>query len=259
KPHFDFSTNEEQGCQPYTLEIKAESKDDVLDFTWLTDSLPHPTGNSAIYTLTNAGENDITLMATSQETGCADTLLKEGWILVHPKPVAAFEVDYPVALIEHAEITYTNLSENSDLFWWEFGDGGVSNEISPKHRFTELGDYMSILYVESEFGCLDTTEFEIKILPFSVFTPNAFRPDSEISENRTFMPVGVGADFSRFELKIFDRWGQIMFETNTPEHHWDGTMKNGKPAPMGNYVWISHYFDIQGFEHNQKGQVVLIR
>ena len=73
------------------------------------------------------------------------------------------------------------------------------------------------------------------------------------------MPVGIGADASRFNLKIFDRWGQIMFETNSPETPWDGTTKNNDPAPMGNYVWISNFFDIQGFEHNQKGQVLLIR
>ena len=73
------------------------------------------------------------------------------------------------------------------------------------------------------------------------------------------MPVGTGADISRFYLKIYDRWGQIVFETKTPENPWDGKDKNGNDAPMGNYVWISHYFDIQGFEHNQKGQVMLIR
>ena len=127
------------------------------------------------------------------------------------------------------------------------------------HTYTELGEFLAQLYVESEFGCKDTTEFLIKILPFNVFTPNAFRPDSEITENRTFMPVGVGADMSRFKLKIFDRWGQLVFETDTPENPWDGTTKKGTSAPMGNYIWISHFYDVQGYEHNQKGQVILIR
>ena len=123
----------------------------------------------------------------------------------------------------------------------------------------ELGEFNTQLFVESEFGCKDTTDFLITILPFSVYAPNAFRPESDIPENRTFMPVGLGADISRFSLQIYDRWGQIIFETKTPEYPWDGSTKNGKPAPMGNYIWISHYFDIQGFEHNQKGQVLLIR
>ena len=260
KPHFDFTTDNVEGCQPYSPEIFADEIDNYLDFTWLTnDSLPNPTGKSNAFVFSDSGRVDIGLIASSNETGCFDTLVKADWIWVHPKPEAAFDVDYPVALLEHANITYTNFTESANIFNWEFGDGNVSNEINPQHTFTALGDYNSMLYVESKYGCLDTAMFEIKILPFSSFTPNAFRPNSEIPENRTFMPVGVGADLSRFNLKIYNRWGQIVFETNTPEYPWDGSTKNGKQAPMGNYLWISDYYDIQGFQHNQKGNVLLLR
>jgi len=259
KPHFDFYADMEEGCQPYSLDIYAEPLDDYLNFTWLTDSLPHPEGHSNYYSFPDSGKFDITLISASTETGCFDTLTKADWIWVHPKPVAGFEVDFPVALLEHADITYTNYSEFGNFYFWEFGDGMTSAENNPIHTFTELGEYDSQLFVESEYGCRDTTGLPIKILPYKVFTPNAFRPNSEIQENRTFMPVGIGADLSRFSLKIFDRWGQVVFETKTPDYPWDGTTKKGIPAPMGNYVWISHYYDIQGYEHNQKGQVLLIR
>jgi gliding motility-associated-like protein len=259
KPHFDFYTEKEAGCQPYSVEITANPGDENLGFTWMTDTLPYPTGLTAIYQFPDSGKFDITLVATSSETGCFDTLTKPDWILVHPKPVAAYDVDYPVALIEHADISFFNHSELAIKYFWEFGDEQQSDEFEPIHKYTELGEYTSQLFVESEFGCKDTSELLIKILPFSVYTPNAFRPNSTIEENRTFMPVGTGADISRFSLKIYDRWGQIVFETTTPENPWDGKDKNGNDAPMGNYVWISHYFDIQGFEHNQKGQVMLVR
>ena len=259
KPHFDFSIDNTEGCQPYTTEITAISEDDHLAFTWLTDSVPYPVGDSEIYLFPDSGKASVSLIAESTETGCIDTLTKQDWIWVHPKPTATFNVDYPVALLEHSTITFSNLSENANYYLWDFGDGITSVETAPLHTYTELGDFNAQLVVESEYGCKDTSEFLIKILPFSVFTPNAFRPDSEIPENRTFMPLGVGADDQRFNLKIFDRWGQIVFETNSPFEPWNGTNKNGDKAPMGNYVWISNYYDIQGFEHNQKGQVVLIR
>ena len=259
KPRFDFYVDDEEGCQPYLAEIFAEPIDSFLNFTWLTDSLPYPTGNSNIYHFPDSIYYDVTLSATSGETGCSDTLLTEDWIKVHPKPYAEFWPDYPVALLEHSEITFSNYSDGAVLFHWDFDDGGISNEHSPKHTFTELGEFNTQLIIESEFGCTDTTEFLVTILPFHVFTPNAFRPDSDIPENRTFMPLGTGADNSTFSMKIYDRWGQIIFESKSADHPWDGTMKNGKPAPMGNYIWISHFFDIQGFEHNQKGQVLLIR
>jgi gliding motility-associated-like protein len=258
-PHFDFYTEFEEGCQPYSPVIIAAPGDENLTFTWLNDSTIHPIGDSLTYHFADSGMMDISVLATSELTGCFDTLTKTDWIWVHPKPVSAFEVDFPVALLENATITYTNLSENAETYLWEFGDEEQSNEVNPRHTFMQLGEYNSVLFVESEYGCRDTSEFEIQILPFTVFTPNAFRPDSDIDENRTFMPLGVGADPNRFNLKIYDRWGQIVFETDSPDIPWDGTNKNGNPAPMGNYVWISNYYDIQGYEHNQKGQVMLVR
>jgi gliding motility-associated-like protein len=259
KPHFDFYTEFEEGCQPYSLEILADPFDENLEFTWITDSLPYPTGSSNIYLLPDSGRFDITLITNSNETGCFDTLAKSNWIWVHPKPISLFDVDFPVALIEHADITFTNFSEYATNYYWDFGDKENSIESNPIHTFNDLGEYYSQLFVESDFGCKDTSELLITILPFSVFTPNAFRPDSDIPENRTFMPVGLGADLSRFSLIIYDRWGQMVFETSTPEMTWDGTAPNGKPAPMGNYIWVSNFFDVQGFEHNQKGQVLLVR
>jgi len=257
-PHFDFFTENEEGCQPYSFEVFSDPKDDYLDFGWITDSIPYY-GNSINYYLPDSGKFDMGLLAKSNETGCSDTLLKTDWIWVHPKPKADFDVDFPVALLEHADITFTNYTILASSYLWDFGDDETSQETNPIHTYTELGEFNSMLFAQSDFGCLDTAELLIKILPFNVHTPNAFRPNSDIAENRTFMPVGTGADVSRFNLKIYDRWGQLVFETQNPNHPWDGTSKNGSHAPMGNYIWVSHFFDIQGFEHNQKGQVLLIR
>jgi gliding motility-associated-like protein len=173
--------------------------------------------------------------------------------------MAAFEVDYPVATIENSTISFSNLSGVELKNYWDFGDGNSSELEHPQHTYNDLGEYNSQLITESEFGCLDTASFLIKILPFSVFTPNAFRPDSDIPANKYFMPVGIGAEPTRFHIKIFDRWGQVVFESDNPENKWDGKTKNGILAPMGNYVWTSNYYDIQGFEHKQNGQVLLIR
>jgi hypothetical protein len=116
-----------------------------------------------------------------------------------------------------------------------------------------------MLIAESINECRDTAEQTITILPFSVYAPNAFRPDSPVEENRIFRPVGTGADPSRFNLKIYNRWGQIVFRTESPDDYWDGHTPVGRQAPMANYIWIAQYFDIQGFKHEQKGQVLLIR
>jgi gliding motility-associated-like protein len=258
KPVFDISTDVSEGCQPLLVLASAVSTDEQLDYQWLTDSLIS-NGNEHYFILPEAGKYDFKLAAKSGLTGCSDTLTKIDLVQVHPKPNAQFEVDYPVAILEHANLSFTNRTSDVNFFNWDFADGITSVEENPQHTFSTLGKFQVQLMVESEFGCRDTGMMEIEILPFNVYTPNAFRPDSEIPENREFMPVGVGVDPNVFQLQIFNRWGELVFESNNPEHKWDGNTKNSNPAPMGNYLWKADFEDIQGFKHSMKGQVLLIR
>lgn len=258
KPVFDISTDVSEGCQPLQVLASAVSTDEQLEYLWLTDSVTLA-GNEQYFSLPVAGKYSFKLAAKSGLTGCGDTLLKTEMVQVHPKPEAQLEVDYPVAILEHANLSFTNLTSGVDIFNWDFGDGNTSSAENPQHTFTTLGKFPVQLMVESEFGCRDTGMMEIEILPFNVFTPNAFRPDSEIPENREFMPVGIGVDPIGFVLQIFNRWGELIFESNSPDDKWDGTTKNSHPAPAGNYIWKAGFNDIQGFKHSMKGQVLLIR
>jgi gliding motility-associated-like protein len=258
KPVFDITTDLSEGCEPLLVLARAVSTDEQLDYQWLTDSLIS-NGNEQYFILPEAGKYDFKLAAKSSLTGCTDTLTKHDLVLVHPKPEALFEVDYPVAIIEHANLNFTNFTPDVDFFDWDFADGFTSTEENPQHTFTKINKYPVELIVESEFGCKDTTMLEIEIVPFNVYTPNAFRPDSDIPENREFMPVGAGVDPNIFMLKIFNRWGELIFESNSPDYKWNGKTKNSHPAPAGNYIWKAEFNDIQGFSHSMKGQVLLVR
>lgn len=258
KPVFDFIADTLQGCQPMTLKVTAVTRDGLIDFTWMKDSLVLE-GEKSQFSLPRDGTHSFTLAAHSLETGCRDTVVKNDWIRVHPKPVAAFDVNFPVAILGQSELSFTNKSILAEDFRWDFGDGQFSDAKNPVHRFTDLGEYPVILFAESDFGCRDTTEMMVRILPFDVATPNAFRPESPIAGNRVFMPFTIGVDPRKFHMMIFNRWGQQVFETRDPGYPWDGTLKNGAKAPAGNYVWKAVYTDIQGFVHERLGQVVLIR
>jgi PKD repeat protein len=258
KPFFNFSTDITTGCQPLQVLTTATTADEQLEFSWLTDSLT-TTGNEQNFILPDAGEYNFTLASKSLLTGCSDTLTKHDLVLVHPKPLAQFEVDFPVAIIEHANLNFTNLTSGTEFFDWSFGDGGVSMDENPQHIYNAIGKYPVSFITKSEFGCLDTANMEIEIVPFNVFTPNAFRPDSEIPENREFMPVGVGINPDVFQFRVYNRWGEMVFESENPEIKWDGTTKNSRPAPAGNYIWKADFEDIQGFSHSMKGQVLLIK
>ena len=258
KPVFDFSVDKDEGCQPLLVTATAITRDPQLDFLWITDSLPLA-GTSNLYFFPDTGSFDIGLIAFSTQTGCIDTLIKPNVVWVHEKPLAKFEVDYPVALLDNAEITFINYSENAVNWFWDFGDENNSTEFNPRHRFGTTGEFTAVQIVLSDFGCADTSAMVIKILPEKSYVVNAFRPGSDLAENQVFMPAGSGMTNEGFALKIFNRWGEMVFESDSPLKPWDGKIRNGADAPMGNYLWVTTYTDIQGVRRSEKGQVLLIR
>ncbi len=259
KPNFDFHIENDWGCIPFMAKVEAETSDEMVEFAWITDSLPLPSGTSHTFTFQESGKYDVGLIAHSMQTGCSDTLVKKNWIDVFSSPVASFRADYPIALIDNSTITFTNFSERADYFYWDFGDSTFSEEKNPVHTYHDLGEYVAKLIVTTDNGCIDSTQTIIKIISDKTYAPNAFRPGSPIEENRTFLPVGLDTYQYNFKMKIYNRWGQVVYETNSSDQPWDGNTMDGKPAPGGNYIWIAKYIDVQGLEHQQTGQVLLLR
>ena len=216
-------------------------------------------GQTVDFTITDTGLHDVRLIAFSNTTGCLDTLIKYDYLEVVPFPVAAFEVDHQQVALQDATVAFYNKSNYADTFTWIFGDGERSDLYETSHTYTDLGTYRATLIAGMEAGCADSTSMLIQVVMDQIFAPNAFRPDSDIPENRVFMPIGLGLNGTNFILKIYDRWGQVVFETSSTANPWEGFDKSGKDAPMGNYIWMATYNDIDGQEHRQSGQILLIR
>jgi len=144
-------------------------------------------------------------------------------------------------------------------FLWDFGDNTTSEDRDPLHSYDKVGEYRIIMQATSEFGCIDTIGSAVKIIPFTLFVPNAFRPDSEIPENRIFIPIRYGIDPGKYQFQVLNRIGSVVFETQDANVGWNGKMANGTIYDPGVYVWIVKYTDIQGYDHAQKGTVMLVR
>jgi len=260
KPQFDFSLEESEACQLAPVNFIADSPEEPLSYTWLINNEVAGTEQSLTKHFPDTGYFEIKLIAYSELTSCIDTLSKSIPLIIYPKPKAFFTTGTSYAYLENAEITFNNLSENAINYYWDFGDGHTSQEINPKNFYTSEGLYMPQLIAESEKGCSDTISSEIDIRVFNFFCPNAFRPNSEIAENRLFMPLeGNDVDPDKIHVQIFDRWGQIVFESFNMSNKWDGKTIKGQKAPMENYIWIATFSDALGTQRQQKGQVLLIR
>ncbi|HEX6429973.1 MAG TPA: gliding motility-associated C-terminal domain-containing protein, partial [Niastella sp.] len=114
------------------------------------------------------------------------------------------------------------------------------------------------LLVYNEAGCVDSAFIKVKVFQTmpTVFVPNAFTPNRD-GRNDLLRPIAVG--MARIDyFQIFNRWGQMVFNTSTNEHGWDGTIA-GKVQPSGTYVWLVKAVDYTGAPYVQRGTLVLVR
>lgn len=92
------------------------------------------------------------------------------------------------------------------------------------------------------------------VLPL-FYIPNAFAPDGA---NKLFTPKGQFFDFQRYEMVIYNRWGEEVFRTEDINQGWDGNW-NGNEAPSGSYIYMIRFTDSRSKEHRRKGSFSLIR
>jgi gliding motility-associated-like protein len=106
----------------------------------------------------------------------------------------------------------------------------------------------------AENGCSATDQVLI-ILNGSLFLPNTFTPNGD-GVNEEF--GAWGTEIAEIELLIFDRWGELIFESDDIERRWDGTYK-GIPSPIDTYVWKVQATELSGFKRQAIGHVNLVR
>ena len=108
--------------------------------------------------------------------------------------------------------------------------------------------------------CQDSSmsnEVDIVQMP-RTYIPNAFVPNGQIKENKTFLPINVFVDETEYQFLIYNRWGVKVFQTNDSHEGWDGKYNNN-PAPQGVYVYYINYKDSGGKYIKMQGSVTLMK
>lgn len=171
------------------------------------------------------------------------------------KPTANFSVSSHT-LFEGLPITFQNLSVEAVTYEWTFGDGHTSTMVHPNNTYDPYGTYMVTLIATNEIGCKDTISKPITILQeYYIYVPNAFTPDGDRSNNY-FSASTVNID--KLNVKIFNRWGEIIYESNEVRFAWDGTYK-GVIMQDDVYVYKIEYVTNTGIEDTILGHVVLLK
>lgn len=179
-------------------------------------------------------------------------------VAVEPQPVAIGEVSPRTVSLGEMEAVFTDLSEHTTSRRWEFPGGEVHTEAQVSYIVPDDVDSVSVrLWAYNPYMCFDTTTVTVYVDHTTLWVPNAFTPEE--STNNTFL-VKMN-DVMRYHIFIYDRRGQLVFESYDQEKAWDGRDKNGKDCAQGVYTYLISCHKIT-YPYDQivkKGTVVLIR
>lgn len=214
------------------------------------------TGNTAspVHTYATAGTYTVTHIA-SNPASCNKVDSVTQSVQVRASPIADFYFE-PVIPIANTPVQFTNTSINAASFFWGFGDGTNSVEVNPSHLFKRTGTYTVCLTAKSTDGCLDTIckNVDADIIA-AADVPTAFSPNGDGSNDVLYVR---GAAMETLDFRVYNRWGEMVFQTANENIGWDGKYK-GKPAEIDAYAFVLYVSFIDGTSLRKTGNVTLVR
>jgi gliding motility-associated-like protein len=266
-PIVDFSYAPPSGCIPLTVAFTNRSKfADPATYIWeFGDGQATSTAINPRYTYFQPGKFSVSLSA-SNSTGQTIKTTKLLIIEAYPLPNADFDVKPKVVDIPGGILYTSNRSFEATNYEWDFGDGTNSTDEEPQHSYTQEGLYDITLIATNKQGCADTAKVQgaVKVQKGGqILIPNAFTPavadasgGTSNGKNDVFLPLVRGV--RDFELLVFNRWGELLFQSRDPDKGWDGYF-NGRLCQQDVYV----YKMTATYENGQRivriGDVNLIR
>jgi gliding motility-associated-like protein len=249
------------GCAPYTVQFTDSSvAGTTLQYVWTFGDGATSTDANPIHIYELPGVYDVGLSVITTN-GCIDTntFFVPGLITVNPQPIAAMSVDTPEVSIFDPEITFFDNSQGGIDCWLYPGDGTDSiPHCNYEYTYLDTGNYTAYQIVVNELGCTDTAYITVRVNPeFRFFVPNAFTPDGD-GLNDIFVSNNMG--IKEFDMTIYNRWGQCVFRTPSPDEGWDGrTLDANTIAQNDVYVYYIRFRSVFNKEKTLVGAVTLVR
>ncbi|HOZ50549.1 MAG TPA: gliding motility-associated C-terminal domain-containing protein [Chitinophagaceae bacterium] len=221
------------------------------------------TANSDISLLTFNPSTTTTYTLTGFSQGLCPSYDTVVFTIVRaPSPIAEFSVNPLNAPIQNPVFTLKNLSLGATTYEWYYDNLLFSTKQNEQKTFTKSGEYCFTLVAITDAGCKDTaTHCGIIYDKEMVYFPNAFSPNTD-NLNDGFGPVFYNVDFNKmddYSFAVYNRWGQLMFESDDPQARWNGQNKNNSRVETGTYFYHCKFTTPYGEKYNQKGDVTLIR
>ena len=242
-------------CYDSTGWVSIQSGNGInYSFTWLTN----PAQNSPTI---DAERGTYYVESTDPNTGCSviDTITLPSYSQLNAN--FSLNPNFDCLYLSESQVNLIDFSIGGTSGYWDWGDntGNVLYQLGqyPQHSYADSGQFTVTLYLENEGGCIDIHRETVCIeLDPGIWIPNAFTPDAD-NLNDGWRPEG--SQIEEYRLLIFNRWGELMFETEDFYEAWNGTYR-GEPAKSDAYeyrLWY-RYIDAETV-HERIGQLYLFR
>tara|TARA_Y100000385_G_scaffold291751_1_gene371976 strand:+ start:2122 stop:4776 length:2655 start_codon:yes stop_codon:yes gene_type:complete len=254
-PEINFTIAPGLQCAPFNAQfIDQSTAETTIYYNWDFGDGGTSTDQNPTHLYPNVGNYPVTLSIRTLN-GCVDTLtlLQGDLVNVRPKPTSSFTVTPDYTDICNSSIQFIDQSiGGADWFYW-YDDTTLysTGAQSPYHTYVTPGNHYPYQIVTNEFGCKDTSSSQLFIEPFTVFAPNTFTPDGD-EFNNIFLPI-VYLHVEEWHMEIFDRWGEIIWESYDVNVGWDGIGPNGRVVQDGGYVWKVVYVSCE--PHNPEKMI----
>jgi PKD repeat protein len=241
-PTAAFYANVTTGCEGLIVTF-TQTNTGAISYLWdFGDGTTSTDANPTHAYNVDPGQYNVSLTVINS-LGCPFTVTQPNYITIVGPPSVNFAISPgPVISIPEYTFKFTNESGGTaQTFRWSFGDGDISTQRDPIHTYADTGRYLVTLRAYNEYSCVDSVQKYVQIvgIPGYTFVPNAFIPGGTSIPLQKFM--GIGSGMKSWRMSIFNKWGQVLWETTKledgkPVEGWDGTY-NGVPQPQGIYFW----------------------
>lgn len=251
------------GCAPDTMSFENPSYVTGTTVLWdfgngVTSTDPNPTN----VLFANPGCFDVTLTAVSDQ-GCTTTSTYPDLVCIYEDPIPGFYTDPNSPSILDPTTTVISTAQDAVSWYYTFDGFGTSSVENPTITFPvdEETTVNICQTVTSAEGCTATICSPLDIHEEILFyVPNIFTPDGDLY-NETFHPVITsGIDMFDYHLTIFNRWGEIIFESYNYDYGWNGHYGNGGLVEDGVYIWQIEFGEkLSDKKQTHRGHVTVLK
>jgi len=252
-------------CFGEKIELSLLGDTDNMSVTWTTEGngMFENTDQLSTAYVPDENETGVIVFYAELNNGCAvKTVSKE--VTIIEEIDASFDVSPGNDLLTETQITFTPSNNNYDEYLWDFGDENTSSATIASNEYIDGGKYTVELTVKIE-GCEGSGTNDLEVLSKDeLYVPNAFNPNAQNSENQVVKVYGNNVDEFGFSFKIVNRWGKVMYQTNSFSEAntvgWDGiNNNNSEELELNVFTYVLKGQFLEGDSFERTGTVTQVK